>query len=67
MIGENAIIANSNLRSYKEIRKWGFDTKNSELILLVKDQKGELRETTKVKKEDIEEINSLIRRYKLGK
>lgn len=67
MIGENAIIANSNLRSYKEIRKWGFDTKNSELIILVKEKKGEIRETTKVKKEDIEEINSLIRKYKLGK
>lgn len=66
-LAENGILANSNFRTYKEIRKWGFDTDNGDLVMVVKDSKGESRESTKVRKEDIEEINRLIRKYKLGK
>ena len=66
-LAENGILANSNFRTYKEIKKWGFDTDNGDLVMVVKDSKGESRESTKVRKEDIEEINRLIRKYKLGK
>ncbi|MDO5048028.1 MAG: DUF5673 domain-containing protein [Anaerococcus sp.] len=66
-VGENGILSNSKFSTFKEIRKWGFDPESGDLVMLIKDKKGENRESTKVRKEDIEEINTLIRRYKLGK
>ena len=35
--------------------------------MAIKKDKNTTRESVKVKKEDIEEINELIRKYKLGK
>lgn len=66
-VAENGILANSKFSTYKQIKKWGFDTDSGDIVILVKDKMGESRESTKVRKEDIEEINTLIRRYKLGK
>lgn len=66
-VAENGILSNASFATYKQIRKWGFDKENGDLVLLIKDQKGESREMTKVNKADIERINTLIRKYKLGK
>ena len=66
-IGENGILANSNFYSYKEIKKWGFDKESSDLILQVKKDNQSSNEIVKVKKADIENINKLIRKYKLNK
>lgn len=66
-VGENGILSNASFSAYKQVKKWGFDQENGDFVMLVKDNKGESKEVTKVKKEDMEEINTLIRRYKLGK
>lgn len=66
-IGENGILANSNFYNYKELKKWGFDKESSDLVLQVKKDNQSSNEIVKVKKEDIEAINNLIRKYKLNK
>lgn len=66
-IAENGILINSNFYTYKELKKWGFDKEGNDLVLQVKKDKQNTNEMTKVKTEDIEEINTLIRRYKLNK
>lgn len=66
-IGENGLVANSNFYDYKQLKKWGFDTEKADLVLQVKTDKATTNEILKVKKEDIEEINKLIRRFKLNK
>lgn len=66
-VGENGILANSNFYNYKEIRKWGFDKESGDLVLQVKKDNQASNEIVKVKKEDIETINNLIRKYKLNK
>ena len=54
-------------QSFKKLKKWGFDTNRGELVMAIKKDKNTTRETVKVRKEDIAEINDLIRKYKLGK
>lgn len=66
-IAENGMLTNSGFVSFKELKKWGFDTNSGELVMAVKKDGKNTRESVKVKKEDIEEINELIRKYKLGK
>ncbi len=66
-IGENGILINSNFYTYKELKKWGFDTNNNDLVLQVKKDRQTSNEMTKVRSEDIEKINTLIRKYKLNK
>lgn len=66
-IGENGIIANSSFYDFKQLKKWGFDTEKADLILQVKTDKATSNEVIKVKKDEIEEINKVIRRFKLNK
>ena len=66
-IAENGMLLSSGFVSFKEIKKWGFDTNRGELVMAIKKDQNTTRETVKVRKEDIEEINELIRKYKLGK
>ena len=66
-IAENGILINSNFYNYKELKKWGFDKEGNDLVLQVKKDRQTSNEMTKVKAEDTEEINTLIRRYKLNK
>lgn len=66
-IAEEGMLLNSGFVSFKELKKWGFDTNRGELVMAIKKDKNTTRETVKVRKEDIEEINELIRKYKLGK
>lgn len=66
-IGENGLLANSNFYTYKELKKWGFDPESHDLVLQVKKDNQMSNEVFKVEKKDIEEINTLIRRYKLNK
>lgn len=66
-IAEEGMVLNSGFVSFKELKKWGFDTNRGELVMAIKKDKNTTRETVKVRKEDIEEINELIRKYKLGK
>lgn len=66
-IAENGMVINSNFYTYKELKKWGFDKEKNDLVLQVKKQNQASNEFTKVRKEDINEINTLIRRYKLNK
>lgn len=66
-IAENGMLTNTGFVSFKELKKWGFDTNRGELVMAVKKDGNTTRESVKVKKEDIDEINELIRKYKLGK
>lgn len=66
-IGENGILANSNFYDYKELKKWGFDTSSSDLVMQVKTKNQLTNESVRVTREDIQEINRLIRKYKLNK
>lgn len=66
-VAENGMLVSSGFVSFKELKKWGFDTNRGELVMAIKKDGNTNRESVKVKKEDIEEINELIRKYKLGK
>lgn len=66
-IAQNGMLLNMGFVSFKELKKWGFDTNRGDLVMAVKKDGNTNRESIKVKKEDIEEINGLIRKYKLGK
>ena len=66
-IAENGMLLNTGFVSFKELKKWGFDTDRGELVMDIKKDGNTNRESVKVKKEDIDEINNLIRKYKLGK
>lgn len=66
-IAENGMLLSSGFVTFKELKKWGFDTNRGELVMAIKKDQNTTRETVKVRKEDIEEINELIRKYKLGK
>ncbi|MCI5840197.1 MAG: DUF5673 domain-containing protein [Peptoniphilaceae bacterium] len=61
------IVANGQVVSFKELKKWGFDTENGNLVLIIKKNHEEQTITVQSRKEDIEKINKLIRKYKLGK
>ena len=66
-IAENGILLNDSFFTYKQLKKWGFDKERGNLVILTKKDHQDSQESTQVKKEDINEINSLIRKYKLGK
>ena len=66
-IAENGVLINSNFYTYKELKKWGFDKEKNDLVMVVKKDRQETNEATKVKSEDIKTVNNLIRKYKLGK
>lgn len=66
-IAENGMLTNTGFIGFKDLKKWGFDTNRGELVMAIKKDGNTNRESVKVKKEDIDEINGLIRKYKLGK
>lgn len=66
-MSDNGLIVNSAFTTYKELRKWAFDERAGELVMAIKKDKTTVRESIKIRKDDIDEINSLIRKYKLGK
>lgn len=66
-VAENGLLLNDSFYTYKELKKWGFDQERGDLVVLTKKDHQEGREQAQVKIEDIEEINRLIRKYKLGK
>ena len=66
-IAENGILINSNFYNYKQLKKWGFDKEGNDLVLQVKKDRQSSNEMMKVKAEDTEEINTLIRRNKINK
>lgn len=66
-VAENGILLNDAFFTYKELKKWGFDKERGSLVVIVKKDHQESQESAQVKFEDIEEINRLIRKHKLGK
>lgn len=66
-IAPNGLLANSSFYNYKELKKWGFDPEKADFIMQVKKDNQASNEVVKVNKTEIEEINKLIRRYKLNK
>lgn len=66
-VSEKGMLLNSGFVSFKELKKWGFETNRGELVMAIKKDNNTIRESVKVKKEDIDEINELIRKHKLGK
>lgn len=66
-IAENGLVMVGNFYTYKEIKKFGFDPDRGDFVILTKVQGQESRQAAQVNKTDIEEINTLMRKYKLGK
>nr|WP_072537758.1 DUF5673 domain-containing protein [Anaerococcus mediterraneensis] len=66
-ISSEGMLVSSGFVAFKDLKKWGFDSNVGELVMAVKRDRETTRETVKVRKEDIDEINRLIRKYKLGK
>lgn len=66
-VAKNGLLLNDSFYTYKELKKWGFDKEKGDLVIITKKDHQEGREQAQVKVEDIEEINTLIRKYKLGK
>lgn len=66
-IAENGLMMTGKFFSYKEIRKFGFDPNRGDFVILAKTKGKENRHAAQVKKTDIETINTLMRKYKLGK
>lgn len=66
-IAENGLMISGNFFTYKEVRKFGFDPERGDFVILVRSQSQESRHAAQVNKNDIEEINTLMRKYKLGK
>lgn len=66
-IGENGILLNDSFYTYKELKKWGFDKERGNLVVITRKDHKDNKESVQVKFEDIEQINTLIRKYKLGK
>lgn len=66
-IAENGLLMTGSFFTYKEVRKFGFDPERGDFVILVKSMGQESRHAAQVKKEDIEQINTLMRKYKLGK
>lgn len=66
-IGENGLVMTGNFYTYKEVRKFGFDPDRGDFVILAKSKGQEARHAAQVKKEDIDMINTLMRKYKLGK
>lgn len=66
-IGENGLIIMGKFFSYKEVRKFGFDPDRGDFVILVKTKGQETRHAAQVRKTDIDTINTLMRKYKLGK
>ncbi len=68
-ISEEGIYSQGTYLLWPEVKKWGFDTGTKELVMSYR-KKEEMQDKTlyiKVNKQDIEEVNRLIRKYKLGK
>ncbi|MDD7305833.1 MAG: DUF986 family protein [Peptoniphilaceae bacterium] len=66
-IGENGLMMTGKFYSYKEIKKFGFDPDRGDFVILVKSKGQESRHAAQVNKNNIETINTLMRKYKLGK
>ncbi len=66
-ITEDGIFDQGTYIKWDELKKWGFDLKNSELVLKSKIGYEEKVNYVKVKEDDVDEINELIRKYKLNK
>lgn len=66
-IAENGLLMAGKFYTYKEIRKFGFDPDRGDFVILVKSKGQENRSAIQVNKIDIDAINKLMRKYKLGK
>lgn len=66
-IAENGLMMTGNFFDYKAIKKFGFDPKRGDFVILSKDKGRETRHAAQVNKKDIDLINTLMRKYKLGK
>lgn len=67
ILTEEGIYGNGEFIEWKEIRKWAFSEDTHELILQYKREFKEEVAYIRVEEDQIEKINLLIRRYKLGK
>lgn len=67
-LGQNGMLADNNFIEWKEIRKWGWDTKRGDLVYMTKERgKAPTSSSIHIGQENMEEVNKQIRRLKLGK
>lgn len=66
-IAKNGLLMGGKFFTYKEIRKFGFDQERGDFVILTKVKGQENRQAAQVNQADINAINELMRKYKLGK
>ncbi len=67
-LGQNGMLADNVFIEWKEIRKWGWDTKRGDLVYVTKERgKAPTSSSIHIGQEYMEEVNKQIRRLKLGK
>lgn len=67
-LATNGLLSNNLFFSWAEIRKWAWDTKRGDLIILTKERgKNEKSNAIHIGIDRMEEINQKIRELKLGK
>lgn len=67
IITEDGIYGQGNYITWDKVKKWGFDVESNEFVALYKDGMSEKNIYIKVEKEHIDEMNELIRHFKLKK
>lgn len=67
IITEDGIYGQGNYVTWDKVKKFGFDVNTSEFVAAYKDGMTDKNFFVKVEKSQIEEMNTLIRRYKLKK
>lgn len=68
VVAKNGIFADNRFLTWNEIRKWAWDSKGGNLVIISKEYgKPESREILRVGQVNMAEINERIRFFKLGK
>lgn len=65
LFANNGFIIDAKFVTWKELQKWAFDTERGELIVNYKKGFDEKQALMKLKKEDINTVDELIRKHKL--
>lgn len=67
-LGQNGMVVENTFISWKEVRRWGWDTKRGDLVYITKERgKAPTSSSVHIGLEHMEEVNKHIRRLKLGK
>lgn len=64
IVAENGIFAGGTFVEWNNIKKWGYDSKRSEIVISYKIGYSQRNTYAKILPENIEEVNNLIKKFK---